>query len=441
MNDVAIRVDGLGKRYRLRQSADGRPGYRTLREEVGRWPGRLWSALGSAAVEEEFWALRDVSFEVRRGEVLGVIGRNGAGKSTLLKILSRIAEPSEGAVDLYGRVGSLLEVGTGFHPELTGRENIYLSGAMLGMRRHEVRRRFDEIVAFAGTEKFIDTPCKHYSSGMYARLGFAVAAHLDTDILLIDEVLAVGDALFQQRCLDRMRAVASQGRTVLFVSHNLAAVRHFCTAALTLDGGNAHWWGNRVDEAISAYLSSHGAGASEWRGNDARATNNRWFALEALRLVDPQGRTIAGPISGNAGVRIEITGSVNELHPALCVGFALYGEDETALLWSYQNDPDEARRPVLEKGRQVLWAHLPASWLNEGRHRIEFLCGLHCMEWIVAPRSNGPSVCFEVRGVAGSSAFRLQRRPVLLAPVLDWQHAPVPTGALFASPSPPGAPR
>jgi len=249
----AIRVDHLSKRYLLGERAR----YRTLREalvEAARAPFRARRAVP----RETLWALRDVSFEVRRGEVIGVIGRNGAGKSTLLKILSRITEPTSGSAELRGRVGSLLEVGTGFHSELTGRENILLSGAILGMRRAEIERKFDEIVAFAEVERFIDTPVKHYSSGMYLRLAFAVAAHLEPEILLVDEVLAVGDAAFQKRCLGKMSSVASAGRTVLFVSHNMAAIEGLCSRAILLAGG-ALAADDRPRQVIRSYLESGAA--------------------------------------------------------------------------------------------------------------------------------------------------------------------------------------
>src|SRR5215467_12165699 len=233
--DVVIRAEGLGKKYLIGHVADDER-YVALRDVLARGARNFWRktvgmARGRAIVAsdtvEEFWALKDLSFEVKRGEVLGIIGRNGAGKSTLLKILSRITEPTEGRVTINGRVASLLEVGTGFHPELTGRENIYLNGAILGMTRDEIRRKFDEIVAFAEVEKFLDTPVKRYSSGMYVRLAFAVAANLEPEILIIDEVLAVGDAEFQKKCLGKMDSVATaEGRTVIFVSHNMAVVEH-----------------------------------------------------------------------------------------------------------------------------------------------------------------------------------------------------------------------
>ena len=232
----AIRVRGLGKQYQL----GGRATYRTFREAVMEGVRNTARSLGrprSRRAPDRFWALRDLSFDVAHGDVVGIIGRNGSGKSTLLKILSRIVEPTEGVVDLEGRVGSLLEVGTGFHPDLTGRENVFLSGAILGMKRSEIASKFDEIVEFAEVDRFIDTPVKHYSSGMYLRLAFSVAAHLDPDILVVDEVLAVGDAAFQKKCLGKMGTVARHGRTVLFVSHNMGAVVSLCSRALLLDGG------------------------------------------------------------------------------------------------------------------------------------------------------------------------------------------------------------
>jgi lipopolysaccharide transport system ATP-binding protein len=258
MGDVVVRVDGLGKQYRVGHQ----PRYNALRDVLT--DGLLHPARSVAArfrapasprreVPDLLWALKDVSFEVKRGEVLGIIGRNGAGKSTLLKLLSRITEPTEGGVDLYGRVGSLLEVGTGFNPELSGRENIYLNGAILGMRHAEINRKFDEIVSFAEVERFLDMPVKRYSSGMYMRLAFSVAAHLDPEILLVDEVLAVGDVEFQKKCLGKMREVGKQGRTVLFVSHQLGAVRTLCDRGIVLSGGHVAV-DQPVEKAITAYL-------------------------------------------------------------------------------------------------------------------------------------------------------------------------------------------
>lgn len=253
MGEPAIRIDGLGKRYRL-TSTHGQRGYRTLRESLTDGVRGLGRRLrrSSSGRDQDFWALRDTSFEVQPGEVLGVIGRNGAGKSTLLKILSRITRPTTGRAEVNGRVGSLLEVGTGFHPELTGRDNIYLNGSILGMSRREIASRFDEIVAFAEIEQFLDTPVKRYSSGMYVRLAFAVAAHLDPEILIVDEVLAVGDAGFQKKCLDRMKTVSTQGRTILFVSHNLPALENLCDSGVLLSGGRVAARGS-IQDVLAQY--------------------------------------------------------------------------------------------------------------------------------------------------------------------------------------------
>ena len=243
MSNLAIRVSHLGKRYSI---GANQALYKTAREAVKHLAKsvlKLDTHHPQAQDLNTIWALKDVSFEVKPGEVIGIIGRNGSGKSTLLKILSRITEPTEGFAEIQGRVSSLLEVGTGFHPELTGRENIYLNAAILGMKRIEIERKFDEIIAFAEIEKFLDTPVKHYPSGMYARLAFAVAAHLDPDILLIDEVLAVGDAAFQKKCLGKMNEVSKQGRTVLFVSHNMGAIKRLCPNTLWLDEGRMRVFG------------------------------------------------------------------------------------------------------------------------------------------------------------------------------------------------------
>lgn len=245
MSDIAIKVENISKKYQIGENKT----YPTLRDKLMELPSRLFKG---PKKNKEFWALKDVSFEVKKGEVVGIIGRNGAGKSTMLKILARITEPTSGKITMFGRVASMLEVGTGFNPELTGRENIYLNGAIIGMKKTEITQKFEDIVAFSGVEKFLDTPVKHYSSGMYVRLAFAVAAHLDADILLVDEVLAVGDAEFQKKCLDKMRSLANSGRTVIFISHDLSAVSNLCSKVIMMESGCIKALGH-TSEVIQRY--------------------------------------------------------------------------------------------------------------------------------------------------------------------------------------------
>lgn len=275
-----ISVEGLGKKYTIRHEGQGR--YRALREEIFKLPQRLFQR--NHQDKEEFWALKDVSFDIMPGDRVGIIGRNGAGKSTLLKLLSRITEPSTGKITLRGRVASLLEVGTGFHPELTGRENIFLNGAILGMSRAEVRRKFDEIVDFAGVEKFLDTPVKRYSSGMYVRLAFAVAAHLEPEILIVDEVLAVGDAEFQKKCLGKMEQVGQDGRTVLFVSHNMAMIQQLCHTGIFFAKGHIECLGT-IEDTIEKYTQ-------ETNHSKFQRIQDSHVSLNDIRLVDKNFREI-----------------------------------------------------------------------------------------------------------------------------------------------------
>jgi lipopolysaccharide transport system ATP-binding protein len=304
-DDVAIRVRGLGKSYVI---AHGRPRAISLKEAISERlarPFRTGNGVGSRSGhatphQETFWALRDVDFDVRRGKVLGLIGRNGAGKSTLLKVLSQITEPTTGVIDIYGRIASLLEVGTGFHPELTGRENIYLNGAILGMRRRQIARQFDAIVDFAGIERFLDTPVKHYSSGMYVRLAFAVAAHLEPEILILDEVLAVGDADFQRKCLGKIEQVAQQdGRTIILVSHTMAAVEKLCDRAILLDQGRVAREGPARD-IVSLYLASarsdtnRGTPLVQWTNR----TGNGKLRFTSFHIEDESGHRVSHVASG-----------------------------------------------------------------------------------------------------------------------------------------------
>ncbi len=289
MSDIAIRVENLSKLYHLGARQQRHDTLRDALTGMFRRGHQSTNSQSTNSHSDDLWALKDVSFEVQRGEVVGIIGRNGAGKSTLLKILSRITEPTSGRAEIHGRVGSLLEVGTGFHPELTGRENIYLNGAILGMRRAEIERKYDEIVAFSGVEKFLDTPVKRYSSGMYVRLAFAVAAHLEPEILMVDEVLAVGDADFQKKCLGKMGEVASQGRTVIFVSHNMGMITSLCSRALLLDAGQVVTQGT-ASETVLAYFSRGRFSPSsvEFAQNGRRVGDELATLLEA-HIEDSKG--------------------------------------------------------------------------------------------------------------------------------------------------------
>jgi lipopolysaccharide transport system ATP-binding protein len=313
-SDTSITVDGLGKRYRL----GGLQPYRTLRDTIVNLvrPGRE-----AEQPRKEFWALKDVSFDVKRGEVLGIIGRNGAGKSTLLKLLCRITTPDTGRIELDGRVGALLEVGTGFHPELTGRENIYLNGSILGMSRRDIDRKFDEIVAFSGVETFLDTPVKRYSSGMRVRLGFAVAAHLEPEILVIDEVLAVGDAEFQRKCLGRMNEVAGEGRTVLFVSHQMEAIQSLCTRAIWLQDGEVVDDGEAAS-VVSKYLAKARSVGAEQNLDDRLDRSGvgdcRFIALEIKgRNGPPQTGGAIEFVASIAGLEQQMANSSFSLRIAI----------------------------------------------------------------------------------------------------------------------------
>src|SRR5579859_619315 len=333
MSNIAIRVEHLGKAYQIKHAGSLKR-YFTLQEEIIGLIRRPFSR--NPEISETFWALKDVSFEVKAGEALGIIGRNGAGKSTLLKILSRITRPTTGYADIYGRVGSLLEVGTGFHPELTGRENIYLNGAVLGMTRNDIRRRFDEIVAFAEVEKFLDTPVKRYSSGMYMRLAFSVAAHLEPEILVVDEVLSVGDAEFQKKCLGKMQGIANTGRTVVFVSHEMNAVQQLCTVAMRLDKGQIKHFSCDVRSVIAEYLSS-GSEAVEWV-NAGNEYDNPWFKPLRFFVADSAGNRREMPLTNDEDITIRIEGEIQVLDPALTIGIAVFAESGQLLFWSYQTD-------------------------------------------------------------------------------------------------------
>jgi lipopolysaccharide transport system ATP-binding protein len=363
---AAIRVENLGKCYRVNHSV-ARPSYRTLRESLGgaladcaRWLRQGWPRCG----REPFWALQDLSFDVQPGEVLGVIGRNGSGKSTLLKILSRITKPTTGSARIEGRVGSLLEVGTGFHPELSGRENIFLNGSILGMSRPEIRRKFDEIVAFAEVEQFLDMPVKRYSSGMYVRLAFSVAAHLEPEILIVDEVLAVGDATYQRRCIERMSALAAQGRTVLFVSHNMDLIPRLCGRALLLDQGRQIVEGP-AGEVMRQYLDRQ---VTEAAGHEDLAqkahTGDGSARFARIQHVDAEGNPLAAHACGaDLILRVEIRSDRDIPDVALAVVIQTLQGARVITSWTREVDYSVD----LHKGVQTYQCHFQQLRLRPGR--------------------------------------------------------------------------
>jgi len=374
MSDTVIRVENLGKRYRigLRQP------YLSLRDvitEAVKTPFRAFARRGQNKQDTDsfIWALKDVSFEVNRGDVLGIIGKNGAGKSTLLKILTQITEPTKGHATIHGRVASLLEVGTGFHPELTGRDNIFLNGAILGMSRKEIQRNFDEIVAFSEIDKFIDTPVKRYSSGMYVRLAFAVAAHMEPEILLVDEVLAVGDAEFQKKCLGKMGAVAKEGRTVLFVSHNMFSLQNLCTRGILLESGQVAMNGS-VADVIRKYLDTGKKQNGEvcWESPNIAPGDDR-VRLKAVRVTSEDG--ITGDVDISKEFRIEVDYWNLEPNRRRMVSIHLYNSMGICVLTSGNSlsvplAPDPWYTRLYPVGCFRTSCIIPKDFLNDGLHSI-----------------------------------------------------------------------
>jgi lipopolysaccharide transport system ATP-binding protein len=374
----AIRVDRLSKRYRI-GAAQTKFRYGMLREvliDVAMTPVRAFNAftgkgMRGASSVAYIWALNDISFDVQEGQVLGIIGRNGAGKSTLLKVLSRVTEPTKGTVMVRGRVGSLLEVGTGFHPELTGRENIYLNGAILGMKRKEIEGKFDEIVAFSEVEQFIDTPVKRYSSGMYLRLAFAVAAHLEPEILVVDEVLAVGDAGFQKKCLGKMGDVAQQGRTVLFVSHNMSAILRLTHEAIVIEKGHLVKRAP-TQEAVDYYLSAGHSDAGEraWEADEVPETAAPFTPI-SLRIKDQRGE-IVDTIRSTEPATLEFEYQLSAPTTGLRVGFYLSTMRGDYVMTSFDTDEPKQFEKFgsREAGRYISYCVIPADMFNEGRYAL-----------------------------------------------------------------------
>lgn len=428
MSNIAIKVENLAKRYRI-----------GLKEELhdtisGSFAAWIKSPLSNfrrvqklskfdenGHSEDIIWALKDVSFEVSEGEIVGIIGRNGAGKSTLLKILARITEPTSGKAFVNGRVASLLEVGTGFHPELTGRENIFLNGTILGMTKQEIERKFDEIVDFSEIEKFIDTPVKRYSSGMRVRLAFAVAAHLEPEILLVDEVLAVGDTGFQKKCLGKIGEVAGEGRTVLFVTHNMSTLSSLCKRTLLLNNGQKKSDGP-TSSIVKEYLSLNSTKSTGNHGEvyfHNKDSADRPFVLHALRTLDEKGNK-RKDFMNSESVIVEFEFSVLEEIPHLMVGFDLKTEVETVLFRSYHNDLKEILNyHPKTNGRYRVRATIPEGLLNGGLYYVDPCINVFKKYHIVRDiRGLEINISFDVPNP--DYTYPNDRRPGLLSPFLNW---------------------
>ena len=415
----AISVRDLSKSYRIVHQTGKR--YRTLRDDLVDGAKRIFSGKFRSDTGEEFWALRDVSFDLFPGDIVGVIGRNGAGKSTLLKVLSRITPPTHGEIFMRGRIGSLLEVGTGFHPELTGRENIFLSGAILGMKRREVVQKFDEIVAFSEVEKFLDTPVKRYSSGMYVRLAFAVAAHLETEILLVDEVLAVGDAKFQEKCVGKLEQVGSTGRTIIFVSHNMGLINKLCKSAILLKNGSVVSSESK-DDAISRYLVTDVEGS----GEVSFKPTYDFLSLLSARVI--QGGAVTSRVKSSLPIELEFELSCALYSRNLICGFVLIDEYGSRFMSTYFNDLNLDADSNDVKGTFLLKCHLPPHVLNEGRFTAEIDVGWANVQRVTERHIH--MITFHVEnidGVATHIGMGKNWRPEPMLPDYPWTMRPKPS--------------
>lgn len=415
MGDYSIRVENLGKRYKIGENLIE---YQTLRDSIA---GIFKPNTKTDIVQtgKSIWALKDVSFDVKQGEVLGIIGKNGAGKSTLLKILSRVTEPTEGVVEINGRVGSLLEVGTGFHPELTGRENIYLNGAILGMKRHEINQKFDKIVEFSEVADFIDTPVKRYSSGMYLRLAFAVAAHLEPEILVVDEVLAVGDAEFQRKCIGKMSDVSKEGRTVLFVSHNMSAILRLTEESLVIDHGKLIKRAPSTD-AVDFYLSRglSQEGQRSWTDEDFSGSDPDFRPL-SIKLLNPTGQ-VSDSLRSVEPIVIEISYRIKRDITGLRVGIYLLTPRGEYVLTSFDTDNTDTYEKLTTRkpGMYTSRCTIPANLLNEGRYVVGVNASVFRIKRYFHDEQ---ALSFSVDGSGAPGKQWPEPRLGTVRPLLDWE--------------------
>jgi lipopolysaccharide transport system ATP-binding protein len=426
MSDIAIKVENLSKAYQLGDFGTG-----TLSRDIDRWWAKVrgkedpFLKIGEAndraikGTSDIVWSLKDINLEINEGDAIGIIGKNGAGKSTLLKVLSRITSPTQGNIKIKGRIASLLEVGTGFHPELTGRENIYLNGAILGMRKKEISRKFDEIVDFSGVERYIDTPVKRYSSGMYVRLAFAVAAYLESEILIVDEVLAVGDAQFQKKCLGKMNDVSKgEGRTVLFVSHQLNSITTLCNNCVLLQNGIIKEYGV-TQKVITKYLQKEDNNTNIWLRKDEKH-DFKQFSPSKFAIVD-ENQSELSIVANNKPIGIYIEGEAKIIEAGFCVGFAVYDSSSNLLFWSLNTDKEHSEWVRIEIGNNKLIGWIAPHFLNEGEYKVELITAIHFKEWFSRPEHNAPVIYFSIKGGLSNSPHWTEARPGILAPINSFQ--------------------
>ena len=428
--NTAIIAHNISKQYRL-----GEVGTGTLMHDLNRSWAKLrgkedpFLKIGesndrSTKGESDYvWSLKDINFEIEKGDAVGIIGRNGAGKSTLLKLLSRVTKPTTGHFEVQGRIASLLEVGTGFNPEMTGRENIFLNGAILGMRRQEIKRKFDEIVDFAGVERYIDTPVKRYSSGMYVRLAFAVAAHLESEILIVDEVLAVGDFEFQKKCLGKMGDVSKgEGRTVLFVSHNMAAITTLCNKGIYLQNGQIYSKGI-MSQVTMDYLSTDVEFITYLNSFEKYKIDNSIFKPKEFGIVDGHNNNVENYVRNDSAVFINFKFELKEIYDDFNFGFAVYDLNEQLLFWSFSTDVEVDKRVLLKIGINEFSVRFPNHLLNEGEYVIHLMASRHYKFWICEPNVNSPNIKLKIQGGLSRSEQWIERRPGLLAPIIQYNQS------------------
>ncbi len=419
----AIEVKGLSKSYIINHK--NKASYSTLKDDLANVFKRpLGLANQVDGQNEEFWALNDISFDVPRGEIFGVIGRNGSGKSTLLKILSRIVEPTKGSVILRGRAASLLEVGTGFHPELTGRENVYFNGSMLGMSRKEIGRKFDEIVAFSEVEKFLDTPVKFYSSGMYVRLAFSVAAHLEPDILILDEVLAVGDAGFQKKSLSKITQTMEEGRTVLFVSHSMESVKQLCSNGILLNDGKIDFAGSTeaLTDRYMQLMRSENPDAvvnAVWKAD--KPIKNDYFEPLKIYIEDDKSKTVHKETRNNQDYWFCVEGNLKTDSSLFNIGYSIKNQvTKSQMYMTLSTDGEKSSWPKLKEGRVVFRGKIPKHLLNAGTYKLSLISSIHNKHWIFSPDESTPSVELAISSKLDISEQWIGARSGLFAPIIEW---------------------